>query len=34
MAQWSDGRVAAYGNLQKLLNPLENAVSATMKRES
>ena len=34
MAQWSDGRVAAYGNLQKLLDPLENAVSATMKRES
>ncbi len=28
--EWSDGRTAAYGDLQKLLNPLENAVSATM----
>lgn len=34
MAQWSDGRVADYGSLQQLLNPLQNAVFATMKNES
>lgn len=34
MAQWSDGRAADYGSLQKLLNPLQSAVSATMKDES
>jgi hypothetical protein len=34
MAQWSNGRAADYGSLQKLLDPLENAVSATMKGES
>ncbi|HTJ72954.1 MAG TPA: hypothetical protein VL551_35780 [Actinospica sp.] len=32
MAQWSDGRVADYGSLQKLLNPLQDTVSATMNR--
>jgi hypothetical protein len=30
MAQWSDGRAADYGSLQKLLTPLQNAVSANV----
>lgn len=30
MAQWSDGRAADYGSLQKLLTPLQDAISATM----
>lgn len=30
MAQWSDGRTADYESLQKLLSPLENAITATM----
>jgi hypothetical protein len=34
MAQWSDGRAADYGSLQQLLDPLQGAVAATMKRES
>ena len=32
MAQWSDGRAADYGSLQKLLNPLQNVVSTTISR--
>ena len=34
MAQWSNGRAADYGSLQQLLNPLQNAVAATMKSAS
>jgi len=34
MAQWSDGRAADYGSLQQLLNPLQSAVTATMRRDS
>ena len=30
MAQWSDGRAADYASLQKLLDPLRQAVSTTM----
>lgn len=33
MAQWSDGRAADYSSLQKLLTPLQNAVSGTMSNE-
>ena len=33
MAQWSDGRAADYASLQKLLDPLQKAVSATMNAE-
>lgn len=30
MAQWSDGRASDYADLQKLLNPLQDAVSARL----
>lgn len=34
MAQWSDGRAADYTSLQQILNPLQGAISATMKSHS
>lgn len=34
MAQWADGRAADYASLQQILEPLQDAVSATMKSES